>query len=84
MSKKKIEKTLKEQLLEVIHEAFGEYKGKWKDAWNTYKTIIGPFIKGTATYLWTLVYGSLSMVGKIIYGCGEVLIKALFKIIEKA
>lgn len=82
MAKKKV-KSIKEQLLEVIHEANVEYTTKWKEAWVKYKTIIGPFVMGTATYIWTLVYGSLYYVGKVIYGCGKVLCEAIMKIIEK-
>lgn len=84
MARKKVVKTLKEQLKEVIHEENLAYREKWKTAWNTYKTVIGPFIKGTATYLWTLVYGSLSYVGKIIYRCGKILLEALLNLVKKA
>ena len=81
--KKKVQ-SLKEKLLAVIHEANAEYVEKWESAWAKYKTIIGPFVMGTATYLWTLIYGSLYYVGKVIYGCGKVLLDALLKLIEKA
>ena len=85
MAKKKAEeKTLKELLLEVIHACNDEYKSRWKASWDAYKTVIGPFIKGTFSYLWTLVYGSLKYVGEVIYGCGKVLYEALIKLIEKA
>lgn len=84
MAKKKIEKTLKEKLYDVIHNENVAYKDRWKNAWLTYKTIIGPFVKGTATYLWTLIYGSLYYIGKVSYGCGKVLVDALLKLIEKA
>lgn len=83
MAKKKVVKTIKEELAEVIHAANEEYLKKWKEAWVKYKTIIGPFVMGTATYIWTLVYGSLYYVGKVIYGCGKVLCTAIMKIIEK-
>lgn len=83
MAKKKVA-SLKEQLLAVIHEANAEYVARWVDAWNKYKTIIGPFVKGTATYVWTLVYGSLYYVGTVLYKCGKVLVEALLKLIEQA
>lgn len=82
MAKKKT-KTVKEQLLEVIHECNAEYKDRWKAAWELYKTIIGPFIKGTATYIWNLIYGSLVYLGKVIYRCGKILYAALVKMINK-
>lgn len=82
MAKKKV-KTLKEQLLEVIHECNEVYKNRWKEAWEIYKTVIGPFIKGTATYLWTLIYGSLDYLAKVIYRCGKILYFALVKRINK-
>ena len=84
MMAKKKEQSLKEKLLEVIHAENAEYVGKWKAAWTEYKTLIGPFVKGTATYLWNLTYGSLEYVGKVVYGCGKVLVDALLKLIEKA
>ena len=84
MAQKKVEPTIKEQLAEVFHEANVIYCERWKEAWDKYKTVIGPFIKGTATYLWVLVDGSLDYVGKVIYGCGKVLYNALLKLIEKA
>jgi len=83
MTKKKV-KSLKEQLKEVFHNANIEYCEKWKAAWYTYKTVIGPFIMGTATYIWTLVYGSLYYLGKVIYLCGKILRDALIKVIKKA
>lgn len=83
MVKKKVE-SLKQKLLSVIHKENAEYVERWENAWSTYKTVIGPFIKGTATYLWTLIYGSLNYVAKVLYGCGKVLVETLLKIIEKA
>lgn len=83
MAKKK-EQSLREQLLEVVHTANAEYCAKWKVAWDTFKTVIGPFIKGIATYAWTLVYGSLYYLGYVAYNCGKVLLNALLKLIEKA
>lgn len=83
MAKKK-EPTIKEQLLEVVHTANAEYLAKWKAAWKTFKTVIGPFVKGIATYAWTLVYGSLYYLGYVIYNCGKVLLNALLKVISKA
>lgn len=55
------------------------YKKEWKQAWKKYKTIVGPFIKGTASYIWLLVAGLLDLVTKGLYQSGEYLVT---KIIE--
>lgn len=85
MAKKKVVKpTVKEQLLKIWFENNALYCSRWKEAWLTYKTIIGPFVKGTATYIWTLVYGSLYWVGNLLYQSGKVVLAALEEIIKKA
>lgn len=85
MPKKKATKpSIKEQLKAVWDENNAIFCGRWKEAWDAYKTVIGPFIKGTATYLWTLVYGSLYWVGNLVYQSGKVLLIALEEIIQKA
>lgn len=83
MAKKKVSKSIKEMFAEVFHKANEEYLAKWKNAWLTYKTVIGPFVMGTATYVWTLVYGSLYYVGQVIYGCGKVIRDAILMLIAK-
>jgi len=39
-----------------------EYKIEWKKAWSQYKTLIGPFVKGTAQYIWLLIEEFLAVV----------------------
>ena len=51
-----------------------QYKSDWKKAWKEYKTLIGPFIKGTAKYLWLLIYGLIELLAKGLYACGELLV----------
>ena len=48
-----------------------EYKIEWKKAWSQYKTLIGPFIKGTASYLWLLISGLLDVVSTGLYETGK-------------
>lgn len=84
MAKKKTKPSLKDLLLEVIHQNNEIFRGRWKEAWEVYKTVIGPFIKGTATYLWALIYGSLYYVGANLYQCGRVLLEALINLIKRA
>lgn len=86
MAKKKEvkEQTLKEKLLEIIRNNNAIFRSRWKEAWATYKTVIGPFFKGTATYLWALIYGSAYYVGNIFYNCIKVLLKYLFSLIKRS
>jgi len=85
MVKKKEKKpTVKEALKAVWKENNKIFRLRWKAAWETYKTVIGPFIKGTVTYIWTLVYGSLFWVGNLLYQSGKVLLLALEELIKKA
>lgn len=83
MAKKKATPTLKEQLLEVLHENNLIFRGRWKAAWEIYKTVIGPFIKGTATYLWALVYGTLYYVGSLLYHWGKVILEAILAFVKR-
>lgn len=54
-----------------------EYKQAWKEAWEKYKTIIGPFIKGTANYIWLLIAGLLELVTVGLYESGKLLVKKI-------
>ena len=84
MTKKKVkEPTVKEQLKEVWHQDNVIFCDMWKSAWDKYKTIIGPFIKGTATYIWNLIYGSLYYLGYGLYNSGKVIVNYLLKLVEK-
>lgn len=84
MAKKKAKPSVKEMLLEVLHENNVIFRGRWKAAWEIYKTVIGPFIKGTATYLWALVYGTLYYVGSLLYNWGKVILEYLLALVKKA
>ena len=61
-----------------------QYKTEWKALFDEYKSIIIPFIVGTAKYVWQLVYGLISLVVKGLYGTGEYYIKKLIEMIKKA
>ena len=84
MAKKKTAKeTVKEQLKEVWHEDNLIFVDRWELAWDKYKTVIGPFIKGTATYIWNIIYGSLYYLGYGLYNSGKVIVNYLLKLVEK-
>jgi hypothetical protein len=83
MAKKKKDPTVKEQLKQVLSDNNAIFRGRWKAAWEIYKTVIGPFIKGTATYIWALIYGCLYWVGSVAYNCGKVLLVALLNWIKR-
>lgn len=63
---------------------WAEYKAEWKALWNEYKSIIIPFIEGTAKYLWQLVYGLIALVIKGLFESGKYLLNKLIEIIKKA
>lgn len=63
---------------------WAEYKAEWKKLWNEYKTLIIPFITGTAKYIWQLVYGLIALVVKGLYETGKVLVEKLIDLIIKA
>lgn len=63
---------------------WAEYKAEWKKLWNEYKSLIIPFITGTAKYIWQLVYGLLALVIKGLYETGKVLVEKLIDLIIKA
>ena len=60
------------------------YKLEWKALWIQYKSLIIPFIEGTAKYVWQLVYGLIELVIKGLYLTGEYWVKKLIEIIKKA
>ena len=61
-----------------------EYKLEWKALWEQYKSIVIPFIEGTAKYVWQLVYGLIALVVKGLYETGVYYVKKLIEIIKKA
>lgn len=60
-----------------------DYKAAWRTAWLHYKTIVGPFIKGTASYLWLLIAGLLELVTKGLYQSGQLLLKKIIEWFDK-
>ena len=83
MAKKKTKPSLKKQFKEVFHAAGESFKAKWKKAWDTYKTVIGPFVKGTFVYIYTLLYSVSMYVGEILYKCGKILYTALMAWVKR-
>lgn len=69
---------------ELWKNLWKQYKTEWKALWDEYKSIIIPFIVGTAKYVWQLVYGIIALFVKGLYGTGEYCIKKLIEIIKRA
>lgn len=76
---KKIEETPKDFWAEL----WAEYKKEWKKAWEDYKTLIGPFIKGTAQYLWLLVKSLLAIVTEGLYLTGKYFVEKIIAWFKK-
>lgn len=68
---------------EIWKGLWEDYKAAWTLAWIQYKTLIGPFIKGTASYLWLLIAGLLELVTAGLYQSGKLLVKKIIEWIEK-
>ena len=77
-----VKKQQKEQ--GIWNNLWKQYKMEWKKLWNEYKSLIIPFIEGTAKYIWQLVYGLIELVAKGLFLTGEYYIKKLIEIIKKA
>lgn len=84
MTKKEAKKTLWEQIKEVWAEQVKQFLSGWKPLWKEYKTVIGPFIKGTFAYIWKIVSGLISGISKGLYGSGKVVLEWILSLIEKA
>jgi hypothetical protein len=63
---------------------WAEYKAEWKALWCEYKSLIIPFVEGTAKYIWQLVYGLIKLLTKGLYRSGKLLLEKLIAIIKKA
>ena len=74
----------KEKAQGIWNNLWEQYKMEWKALWIQYKSIIIPFIEGTAKYIWQLVYGLIELVIKGLYLTGEYWVKKLIEIIKKA
>lgn len=81
---RKVKKVEQPTIKAVWAKLWREYKTEWKNLWEKYKTIILPFVQGTFSYMWQLVYGLLEFVAKGLYGTGKIILDRLIKIIEKA
>lgn len=68
----------------IWNNLWEEYKLEWKALWQQYKSLIVPFVEGTAKYIWQLVYGLINLVIKGLYQTGVYYIKKLIEIIKKA
>ena len=78
MAKKKV----KEQ--GIWAKLWAEYKAEWKALWDEYKTIIIPFVEGTAKYIWQLVYGLIALVVKGLLETGKYYLNKLIELIKRA
>lgn len=78
------QKTVWQQIKDVWAEQVDEFLAGWKPLWDEYKTIIGPFIKGTFAYAWKIVSGIITILYNGIYGTGKVILNWLLEIIRKA
>lgn len=68
---------------EIWRELWNEYTAEWSRLWKQYKTIVGPFVKGTANYLWHLIEGFLILLTKGIYRSGKYLVEAFMQWFKK-
>lgn len=62
---------------QIWADLWAGYKVAWCLAWAEYKTVIGPFIKGTASYIWLLVAGLLELLTRGLYESGKILVKKI-------
>ena len=81
---KKAQKTVWQQIKDIWAEQVDIFLDGWKPLWDEYKTIIGPFVKGTFAYLWKIVSGIITILYNGIYGTGKVILNWLLEIIRKA
>lgn len=81
---KVVEKSIWEQMKEAWKENWAGYCDEWKRLWGEYKSIIIPFIKGTASYAWQLFAGILAYISVSVYDCGKILVEYILKLIKKA
>ena len=52
----------KEKVQSIWSDLWAKYKIEWTKAWQEYKTLVGPFIVGTAKYIWLLIEELLDVV----------------------
>lgn len=63
---------------------WSEYKMEWKSLWIEYKSLVVPFLEGSAKYIWQLIYGLIKLIIKGLYQTGVYYFKKLIEIIKKA
>ena len=84
MAKKAKQKTLWQQIEEVWGNQVKIFLSGWKPLWDSYKTVIGPFVKGTFSYVWKIVSGVLTGITNGLYETGKVVLAWLLALIHKA
>jgi hypothetical protein len=73
----------KEKAQSIWGDLWAEYKIKWKKAWQEYKTLVGPFIKGTAKYIWLLIEELLAVVKTGLLETGKWLVEKILAWFKK-
>jgi hypothetical protein len=63
---------------------WAQYKAEWVALWCEYKSLIIPFVEGTAKYIWQLIYGLIALVVKGLYQTSVYYVKKLIEIIKRA
>ena len=77
-------KKVKEQKIKTVWtELWAKYKKEWTEAWNKYKTLVGPFIKGTASYIWLLISNLLEIVKTGLFETGRILVEYIISWFNK-
>lgn len=78
----------KQKKVVAIHDIWAvlwaEYKAEWVALWYEYKSLIIPFIEGSAKYIWQLFYGLIALVVKGLYLTLKYYIEKLINLIKKA
>ena len=62
---------------------WAQYVAEWVALWAEYKTLIIPFVEGTAKYIWQLVYGLIKLATTGLYETGALLLKKLIDWIKR-
>ena len=73
-----------EKIKTIWSESFTKYKAEWKACWETYKTVIIPFVEGCFAYVWQLVVGGLEFVSRGVYGTGKLILEYVIDKIKRA
>lgn len=84
MAKKEAKKTIWEEIKQVWVEQVKQFLSGWKPLWEEYKTVIGPFIKGTFAYVWKIVSGLISGVSVGLYNTGKVILEHIMEWLKRA